>query len=131
MMIKGKPLKIILAIERSGPGGTEKQVTVLAKKLKQKGHTVSVLMTNYSHHSLEDEHRHYSKELSNMGVPVRYAKGITDSDLTGLSPQAQSLEPFKIHLDYMPPLYRKHVSEFVTEFLQEKLNKVPYPIYIG
>ena len=83
MMIKGKSLKIILAIERPGSGGTERQVIMLAKNLKQKGHAVSVLMTNYSPHCLEDEHGHYSKELSNMGVPVRYAKGITDSDLTG------------------------------------------------
>lgn len=124
MMIKGKSLKIILAIERPGPGGTERQVTMLAKNLKQQGHTVSVLMTNYSHHSLEDEHGHYSKELSNMGVPVRYAKGISDSDLTGLSPKAESLEPFKIHLGYTPPLYRKHVSEFVAEFLKERPDVV-------
>ena len=62
MMIKGKSLKIILAIEKPGPGGTERQVIMLAKYLIQKDHTVSVIMTNYSHHCLEDEHGHYFKE---------------------------------------------------------------------
>ena len=120
----GKPLKIILAIGSLGPCGTQRQLTRLAKNLKERGHKVSVLISNYSHHSLEGKQGHYSKYLSNISVPVRYTKGVTDSDLASLSPCDQSLEPFKIHLNFMPPLYKKHVFEFMVEFLKEKPDVV-------
>ena len=111
---KAEPRKICLFTAHLGPGGAERQISILAKLLKEKGYEVNVIvMINGENQS------HYTDYIKSKGISVEvldssnFEKDIIFMIQNGINPKC---------LNCLPVNYRVFAANLITKLIQKKIN---------
>lgn len=108
------PRKICLFTAHLGPGGAERQISILAKLLKNKGYEVIVIVMN-SDESLN----HYTEYIKSNGIKVEVLD-TSDFEKDILFMVQNDINPNS--LNCLPLNYRKFAANLITKIIQEKIN---------
>lgn len=113
--ITKKPKKnICLFTAHLGPGGAERQISILSKLLKEKGYDVTVIVMN-----MDNDLSHYSEYIKNNGVKLEVLD-VSDFERDILFMVRNNINPKC--LNSLPNHYRIYAANLIVKLLQKDIN---------
>lgn len=112
-----KPKKnICLFTAHLGPGGAERQISILSKLLKEKGYCVTVIVMN-----MDNNLSHYSEYIKNNGIELDVLD-VSDFERDVLLMVHNNINPRC--LNSLPKYYRTYAANLIVKLLQKNINIV-------